>query len=357
MVFLFFVSLIFMIGCNSNTLNTKQLQLATPQNLLFDGVVKWGSVDNALNYEVSINGTNYLVDDNFYIIVEEGQYEITVIAKGAGYLDSLVSDLLIITVDYEAEVDFSFDLNGNLLSWTDVQDAVGYNLYIDAVKYETDTNSFDISDIKSGVLRITVQAAYPVGVSNVSSIFTLANDLSENSEIALQYSINSTADIILWESFTGPIYIMSSDGLFLDNSSVLNIDEQQVSILSSYIKNQNVTNEEEEHVLFYIISQNVKTPINVKVTNNLNPYIISQSVRTVDGSKDVSFQFELFGGTFFSVNGTKDDVVLYETTSSVLVVKKEFITGKFEEKDSFVLSYVINKDEDSVIGYLNFNKQ
>ncbi|PKK94803.1 MAG: hypothetical protein CVV60_04550, partial [Tenericutes bacterium HGW-Tenericutes-5] len=114
--------------------------------------------------------------------------------------------------------------------------------------------------------------------------------------------------------------------------------------------------EDGDPFVFYLINEDKKIPIKIMITEKAKPYIISQSVITTNGNMDVFFQFELFGGEFYSINGAKDDEVLYEINDNVLTIESSFIGDKFEINNSFILSYVINKDDDSVVGYLYFNK-
>jgi hypothetical protein len=343
---------ILLVGCNGNT---EVKKLDKPDNLVFDGVLSWDHVDNAVSYEISINGDIEEVTDNFFVFDSEGTYDVFVIAKAPGYLSSDSSDVLNLVINYENEIEFIFNIDQGIVSWNEVDDALSYNVFIFGTKYETEDAFFDISDFDSGVIKITVQAVYPIGVSNISDVLTVDYDLVLVDEIVFQYSIYSTVDLVVWKDFTGPLYVMNSDGEYLDLESVLDVETEGLKILSSFVKLQEVTGEDEEPFTFYLINGSEKTPIRITITDNYLPYIISQSVVKTDGTEDINFQFELFGGSLYSVNGTKTDDVLYEMNANILTIEAEFIEDKFDSSDSFVLSYVINVEEDSVIGYLNFN--
>jgi hypothetical protein len=349
-VFLFMISFL-LLGCNSTTETPK---LEKPDNLIYDGLLRWDSVTGAMSYEVYLDEVMHEVTDNFFVIEEEGSYDIRVVAKAPGYLDSDSSETLEVDIDYENVIDFAFSKNDNVISWNEVEDAEEYNLFINGDKFVVQENSYDISEISAGVLRFTVQVVYPIGVSNVSDIFTVAHDLVLEEEMYFQYSLNSSVDLIVWEEFSGPVYVMNSDGEFIDIDDVLDISGDNFEILASYVKQQESTVENEPFI-FYLINQDKKVPLAITITNKTTPYIISSSVRDTDGTKDESFQFELFTGEFFSINGAREDEVLYEVEGSILTIEADFISEKFEISESFVLSYVINVGEDSVIGYLYFN--
>ena len=351
-VFLLSLSLL-LFGCNSNT---ETLKLDKPTDLIFDGVLRWDEVTNAVSYDVHIDENISEVSDNYFIFLSEGEFDVYIVAKAPGYIDSEPSDTLRVVVDYEEEIDFQYTLDGNIISWNEVENAVSYNLYINGIKYDLDNNYYDFSNLESGVLRVSVQAVYPVGVTNLSDIFNIAHDLILDEEILFQYSIYSNTDLIVWKKFLGSLYVMDSEGVFLESDEVINYAEDSLTILSSFVKLQEVTGEDGDPFVFYLINEDKKIPIKIMITEKAKPYIISQSVITTNGNMDVFFQFELFGGEFYSINGAKDDEVLYEINDNVLTIESSFIGDKFEINNSFILSYVINKDDDSVVGYLYFNK-
>jgi len=110
-------------------------------------------------------------------------------------------------------------------------------------------------------------------------------------------------------------------------------------------------------VTIYVIHNEYKTPIVITFNEKTEPYIISSSIVVTDGDSDISFQFELFDGSFYSVNGTATDEVEYEFLNNVLTIKRDFIALKFLQQGDFVLGYAFNQGEDSVIGYLFIYKK
>ena len=144
---------ILLVGCNGNT---EVKKLDKPDNLVFDGVLSWDSVENALSYEIGINGELNEVTDNFYVFDSEGTYDVFIIAKAPGYLNSDSSDVLNLVINYENEIEFSFSIDDSIVSWNEVDDALSYNVFIFGTKYETADAFFDISSFDSGVIRLTV---------------------------------------------------------------------------------------------------------------------------------------------------------------------------------------------------------
>jgi len=325
-------------------------QLSTPENVKYETVLSWSEVEHATSYDIYINGDVTNQTDNTYIFDEEGDYTVSIVAKAPGYLDSEHSEEINIQIDYQNNVDFSLTYENDMLQWNAVEDAIGYHVFINDNLYDTNTNSFNLHDIESGVLRVKVQAVYPIGVTNISDELLVEHNLIITDNMYFQYSIYSTMNVIIWDVLsTDSFYLQNSDSEFIDKDEFLNLENEHPEIKSSYLTNFSVGT-----FTFYLIYDSFKTAVEVTVTNNTNPYIISSTIINTSGHDDVYLQYELFGGSFYSVNGSRDDTVLYHSDSNILVIEKEFITQKFMDSDSFVLSYVINKDENSVIGYLFF---
>ncbi|PKK93151.1 MAG: hypothetical protein CVV61_06145, partial [Tenericutes bacterium HGW-Tenericutes-6] len=87
-VFLLSLSLL-LFGCNSNT---ETLKLDKPTDLIFDGVLRWDEVTNAVSYDVHIDENISEVSDNYFIFLSEGEFDVYIVAKAPGYIDSEPSD-------------------------------------------------------------------------------------------------------------------------------------------------------------------------------------------------------------------------------------------------------------------------
>jgi len=264
--------LILLVGCKKEPV---EIQLSTPTNVSFDGVLNWDEVEHATSYDLYIDDQIKTVNNTIYAFDEEGEHTVYIIAKAPDYLDSEPSESINITVEYSISETMHF-----------------------------------------------------------------------------QYSTHSTLDAIIWDdtlSITG----ISIEDLNHDNiatSTVLTEIDNQLYIKSSYLVQQEIG-----FHTFYLIHDNERTLVEINITNNTNPYIISSSNITTSGAVDESFQFELFEGTIYSLNGSKDDVELYSINNNILTVEKEYIAEKFSRNVEFVLSYVLNKDDNSVVGYIFFH--
>jgi hypothetical protein len=336
------------VGCESETTISK---LSHPENIEYNGILLWDEVNDATIYDVYVNEVSVTVDENMYIFEEEGIYTVYVIAKATGYLDSDASESINIEIDYENDLEFALTCLDDTLEWNVFEDVDNYNVFVNGVKHEVTTNSFVIDDLEAGVTSLSVQAVYPIGVSNISDVVYIANDLIETERISFQYSINSTMDIIIWEDITNDkLYLQNSISEFINKESLLVLSEEHLEIKSEYLVDLELG-----IFSFYLIHGVYKTLVEINITDNVNPYIISSTNIDTFGNTDVYLQYELFDGSFYSINGNKDDEVLHHFNNNIMVIEKEFIASKFAVNDMFVLSSVIKKDDTSVVGYLFIN--
>lgn len=342
-----------LVGCGSSENETTLVKLAQPDNLTFNGVLTWNPVEFAISYDVYIDGRIVNVDDNSYVIEEEGDFDIYVIAKAEGYIESDPSDTLVITINYENSLIFNINVENNQISWDSHNDVQAYNLFINGVKYVVDDNIFNIGNFESGILSISVQAVYPIGVSNVSDLYYYEHNLDESKTMSFNYSMYSTIDIIIWDDIElNQAYIMDLDSNFIDKDLVLGVSDGQFKIKRTYLENINMG-----VLSFYLIHGACKILVEITIGDQTYPYLISSNTITVDGSKDIQFQFDLFDGHISSVKGNEDEVVLYEINNDILLIKKDFINQKFESQDSFIFSCALEKEELTVIEYFFISKQ
>ncbi|MBI9008568.1 MAG: hypothetical protein JEZ05_00930 [Tenericutes bacterium] len=338
-----------LVGC---TEETTVLKLETPSNLEYNGVLEWDNVEGAVSYDLYLNEELETVNENMFVFDEEGTYSVYIIAKASGYLDSDPSATINVEIDYEAIVDFNISVEDNVLSWNDIIDAASYIILVNGTEYEIDANTYSLINLVDGVNSITIQAVYPIGVSNVSDIFYVASNLIETGTIDFQYSKNSVIDIIIWEDLSKQdLYLLDIDEEFIDLNSYISLDNEHIEIKSSALVDLGVG-----VFRFYLVQGTNKTLLQIDINDKVKPYIISSTNIATSGEEDIYLQFELFDGEIYSINGTREDTVQYQLNENILMIEKEFISSKFESNTFFILSYVINIDDSSVIGYLNFNQ-
>ena len=137
-------------------LNLPNLSLDNENKLLL-----WENIDNATSYEVYINGE--LQESNtspfdLSILTLPGVYTLKVVAKAETHKSSESTINYIISGEApQLEAPTNFSLNGFILSWDSVDNAIGYTITINDVVKQSSTNSFDLSQFDIGNQTVTVK--------------------------------------------------------------------------------------------------------------------------------------------------------------------------------------------------------
>ncbi|MBI9008562.1 MAG: hypothetical protein JEZ05_00900 [Tenericutes bacterium] len=349
-----------LVSCTTNTtevittVTTTMATLEAPSNLIHNNnIISWDSVENATEYDIHINGNVFTTSNTEYTLTSEGTFEVTVVAIADNYFNSVSSEMLSFTLSFDHNVEFNLTLTDNILTWDAIDGAESYYVVVNGYGTAVDGTSHNVGGYGTGYLSVKVQAVFPIGSSDFSEPVYYESNLKDTDPVNVQYSINSVQDIILCTlNLTSNTIILNSDSEVIDLNDILINSDQYLTLNSDYI----TTLELGENSLFVIIGPN-KTEVIITVTDKTNPYIISSTGIHTDGTEDIYFQLELFGGSLYSVNGAAEDTVLYEMNGYILTIESEFIADKFITEDFFVLSFVIKKDDTSVIGYMFFYKE
>ena len=159
-VIILFASYFLLIGCNS----VKELDKV--ENINFDDFLTWNMVENAEAYVVNVNGEEFIVPVPYLFIAEEGSYEVSIIAKADGYKDSLISEFSF-EIDYDQGANIILSLNGDFLSWSDVDKATHYFLVIGSEVIRLENTYYELQE--SLTEEAYVFAIFPDGSKTVNS--------------------------------------------------------------------------------------------------------------------------------------------------------------------------------------------
>ena len=162
-IFIFIFSLV---GCQSDK------QLDQPENIKFDGVLVWDEVEEASSYRLKVNDEEYVLEIPYFDgLINEGTYDIEVQAIASGkWLDSNVSTYTL-TIDYHQDATISFSRQGNMISWNDVDQAIGYLIIYNNQFQTVQSSSFEINPNVDE--SISVQAVFPDG--SKTQVFSYAS--------------------------------------------------------------------------------------------------------------------------------------------------------------------------------------
>jgi hypothetical protein len=191
-----------------------------------------------------------------------------------------------------------------------------------------------------------------------STNYTTALETTDENSVVLladshyQYSTFSTENIkILHLDISEDVLVYDIDMNELNKDDILFLNNQKYEIKSTYILNQT-----DEIVEFYLESENQRTLVKITKSDKEVPYIISSTLVVADGTKDLSFQFELFGGSVKQISAidlTEDD---YEVVGNILTINKEYVSELLETEEEFIINYALETNE-LVIGFISVSQE
>lgn len=149
-----------LIGCN----NVKELDKI--ENINFGDFLSWNPVENAQEYVVNVNGEEFNVPLPYLYIAEEGSYEVSIIAKANGYKDSSKSEYSF-EIDYDQAANIELSLNGDNLSWNNVDKATHYFLVIGIEVVRLENTYYELEG--SLTEEVYVYAVFPDGSKTENS--------------------------------------------------------------------------------------------------------------------------------------------------------------------------------------------
>lgn len=155
--------------------------VSTPQNLSFDGQnLTWQFVDMAEGYEISINDSIYILPstvNKYYIdLFEYAGQTLVAKVKANGQSKNLDSDW---TEEYEFTVLYApknlvYSDETKLLSWEEVENAAGYNVFVNDRPVYTETAYINLSNAftQEGLYDIKVVAVGTQDGAYINSTFS-----------------------------------------------------------------------------------------------------------------------------------------------------------------------------------------
>jgi len=342
LVFVLFTSF----GCQNNQ-TTKLKQLDQPNNLKVEGIlVSWSEVDNAESYQVFLNGEYISTADNYYLIDEEGEYEVYVVAKAENFDDSIASLVLSVEIDFNNSVRFeiSIDEENKLIEWNEVDSIENYMVFINGEAHIVETNQYSYADNEPGLLSFRVQGIYPIGETDVSEVIYLEHNLEEIN-LLFQYSKFSEQNILLLNENIHDVILLDENKRKLNISQVIEVN-QYFEIKSDYILSL-----DKDIIILFLYSDEYKFTIKISINEKTIPYLISSSKVYTNGLEDIVIQFELFDGYIKQITGDNLTADYYLIQDNLLIMEKEFIVESFSDNSEISLTYVL-EDKETIFGFI-----
>jgi len=139
----------------------ESVALDQPSNFQFtNNILTWDDVEFAQTYMVTINGKEYERQVPFVEFIKEGSYQISVVAMGEGFEESMTGEYNL-QVDYNQSFEITFNQQEDMILWSSVPQATHYLIGNDFGFIKEDNNHFLIED--DLMTYLTVQAVFPDG--------------------------------------------------------------------------------------------------------------------------------------------------------------------------------------------------
>ncbi|HKL47815.1 MAG TPA: hypothetical protein VJ878_04020 [Candidatus Izemoplasmatales bacterium] len=146
---------------NVFAMNKTSVALDKPTNFQFnDNILSWDEVAFADNYIIMINGKEHHRNVPFVEFIQEGTYQVYVVARGQGFEESLASESNV-EVDYNQPFQIEVSQREDLVLWPAVPQATHYLLVNDKGFIKQTGNTYLLED--DSLTYITVQAVFPDG--------------------------------------------------------------------------------------------------------------------------------------------------------------------------------------------------
>jgi hypothetical protein len=345
---LWILGLVFILfGC----MNTSEENLNIPSNIRYeDEMVYWDQVENASYYTISINGIQYRANTNQYDVsnYENGTYTVRVKANNETS-DSIFSNAFNLVIDRLYDYPKNVSINQTTLNFDGTDEAVSYNIYLNETVVNITETSYDLSQLESNAFYlIGVSAVYDNGESNVTDRvayhtytetldtipFEINKNRSTNGFIAIETVYAYDYFIFEGTLIDEPFITFETDTMIIDYTFLRDLDAGTYTIT--------------------LILDNGVVDIIMTVLNEERPYMTSPNTVPYQ-DEDLSFTFELFGGTINTVSGldiTEDDYTINEST---LTIKSTFIDQVIEndpDRETIIISYTLLKDDLTIVGFI-----
>lgn len=338
-LWLFSFLLIVLVGCS--TTNT----LKTPENLRYEnGFLKWSLVDNAEHYVLDINTQTRLVYNDSFNLKDypSGNYTVRI----ASFVNGKLSD-------YSEPINFQL-IQNEVISEIHINDKylilrvyTGLKYRVNVKETETGTliktedlelNHFDYSTLADGLYDIEIILLLEETQVSTKTIRILKGDFTYVKDVGIVLDIEVPTSIY-----------------YKDKELEANIDYEIDEY--GFILDSEVINDLDDNVNGFEIT--FKYDVDVLVYMDLviigKPEMVSSNSATYKG-EDLSFEFDLKGGLFESLNGTDLQSDDYTFTGSVLTIKASYIERMIQKDPSATtvfLTFLMTNSPHVVFGFIS----
>ena len=343
---------IFLVGCSSS--NDK---IPYPENIrLFEETILWDEVSDATSYSIKINDSVFTILDTSFSLESfpNGNYDIR-IRSHKGDVLSYFSPAFKIMINRSYETFEFITLVNQTIYFPEIDGISSYALYQGELELTTFENNFiDLSTLllpTNQLYQFRIAAIYPTTdkvFSDVVLFHTYVN-LDILVETTFDHALVDHLDLQLNNQFTID-YILYGNEII--DPSLYQLEENMLTLDHDAFH----PNEEGTHYM-YILTASGFITIKVNVINQANPRI-SSSDSVLYAHENLTFTFELQGGTFVGLSGntiTGDDYVFINQNLTIYATYVERLLLENPSRQTIILVYQLSKNSNITMGFIFIN--
>ena len=330
------ILLLILVGCSS----TKTID--PPSDFRYEaGFLYWDEIEGADHYVVEINNQTKMAYNNKLDLKDfiTGNYTARIASFSNGNLSDYTDYITFQLIHPESIEDII--ITDEVIAW-DKHSNLTYEVstYSDQTKLTTispkSTNSqFDYSHLPDGSYMFTINAYLEDTLVTTSEIRIIKDDFRYVRDAGLVLDLEIPTEIYLEDTLLveDEDYILDDFGIILNSSVIDELEGSGISLKLVY-----------DHPVY----------IYLNIVTIEEPMIISSNGAIYEG-EDLSFDFDLKGGTFMGLGGNNVDELDYVFDEETLTIKSDYIDeiiSNDPNRTMLILTYVLQNDPHIVIGYI-----
>jgi hypothetical protein len=240
----------------------------------------------------------------------------------------------------------------DMVSFDSVDFATSYVIEINGEEIEITDTYYSL--IGYGTFNVRVKAKAEGYIDSTYTRISSFVWLDDYQDVSLNYSIHRSTDLFIYD-FDEMTYVISliSRDISIDQQDYY-LDDDKLYFTSDYLQSLSLGS-----YTFEIYMSKGKFNITITIIDTELPYMTSHNTVTYD-DQDMTFIFELFGGSITSLSGNDISIADYTIIGEELVIKRAYINQYFisnPEETTLSIKYNLQLGNSFVFGYLFIERE
>jgi hypothetical protein len=240
----------------------------------------------------------------------------------------------------------------DMVSFDSVDFAMSYVIEINGEEIEITDTYYSL--IGYGTFNVRVKAKAEGYIDSTYTRISSFVWLDDYQDVSLNYSIHRSTDLFIYD-FDEMTYVISliSRDISIDQQDYY-LDDDKLYFTSDYLQSLSLGS-----YTYEIYVSKGKFNITIMIIDTELPYMTSHNTATYD-DQDMTFIFELFGGSITSLSGNDISIADYTIIGEELVIKRAYINQYFisnPEETSLSIKYNLQLGNSYVFGYLFIERE